>query len=250
MLDPSGRLAADAAGAVVGTVAALHRFPVKSMAGEACDELAIDVRGVIGDRMWAVVDADGKLASGKHGRRFRRMDPVFGLRARTGSDGVPLIEGPTGWSRRADEADDLVSAHFGEPVGVRRESTVPYFDAAALSLVGTATLAAAGRLLGENEAPIDVRRFRCNVVVDTASPWVEEEWLGREVAIGSTRIRVTVRTPRCRMVDIPQDGLPRDGRILRTLADRRGMCLAVYADVVRPGVVRTGDPVRLLEAAA
>lgn len=45
------------------------------------------------------------------------------------------------------------------------------------------------------------------------------------------------------MVDIAQQGLPSHGGVLKTLAAGRDLCLAVYADVVRPGTVRVGDPV-------
>jgi MOSC domain-containing protein len=51
--------------------AALWRYPVKSLAGEACDELSLDDRGVEHDRAWAFVDPEGGIASGKTTRRFR-----------------------------------------------------------------------------------------------------------------------------------------------------------------------------------
>ena len=49
---------------VVGTVAELWRFPVKSMQGSRVDALDLTERGAAGDRGWGVVDpAAGKVLS-------------------------------------------------------------------------------------------------------------------------------------------------------------------------------------------
>ena len=49
------------------------------------------------------------------------------------------------------------------------------------------------------------------------------------------------------MIDIDQDGVKATGRWLRRLGSEREMCLAVYADVRRPGRIGIGD--RLVFAA-
>lgn len=64
-------------------VVEIRRFPVKSMLGEVVAAADAGPRGLTGDRLWAVRDPDGKLGSGKHTRRFRRMPGLFGLRAST-----------------------------------------------------------------------------------------------------------------------------------------------------------------------
>jgi uncharacterized protein YcbX len=81
-------------------------------------------------------------------------------------------------------------------------------------------------------------------VVDTREPFVEETWTG-PVTVGGARLRVVRRVERCRMVDIAQEGLPRQGDWLKCLTDTREMCLAVYLDVESPGTVRVGDEVTL-----
>src|SRR5205814_1592636 len=57
----------------VGLVAGLGRYPIKSLDGEIRHELAFDERGVELDRVWALVDEDGGIASGKTTRRFRKV---------------------------------------------------------------------------------------------------------------------------------------------------------------------------------
>jgi hypothetical protein len=53
----------DRAGQVVGQVAALWRYPVKSMAAEPLDEAEVSWHGVAGDRRWAFI-RDGQVRSG------------------------------------------------------------------------------------------------------------------------------------------------------------------------------------------
>ena len=55
-------------------VVALRRYPVKAMGGESLGLAQVDERGLVGDRWFAVVDADGRFATGKSSRRFRRHD--------------------------------------------------------------------------------------------------------------------------------------------------------------------------------
>jgi hypothetical protein len=49
------------------------------------------------------------------------------------------------------------------------------------------------------------------------------------------------RVPRCRMIDIRQHGAEPGSRWLKSLAQERGMSLAVYADVSQPGRINLGD---------
>lgn len=226
-------------------VAALHCFPVKSMGGVAADRLDVAGQGVVGDRVWAVYDAAGRLASGKHTRRFRRMDPVFALVARPEDEDVVLtLPGGVELVAGRPDTDEALAAHFGEPVRLGREDGVPHQDAAALSLVGTATLAELGRHEGDGRA-LDPRHLRANLVLETDEPYAEDSWAGREVTVGGVRLRVTEPTRRCRMVGVAQVGLePRDG-MLRVVSEQHDLLAGVYAEVLTPGQVALGDAVTL-----
>src|SRR5438094_1080866 len=66
--------------ATVGSVTELWRFPVKSMKGEQLHEVTVTERGVLGDRAYALIDAEtGKVASAKSVKLFPNL---FGCRAR------------------------------------------------------------------------------------------------------------------------------------------------------------------------
>lgn len=224
-------------------VVSLRRYPVKSMGGESLESVVVDARGLLGDRWFAVSDEAGRFASGKDSRRFRRRDAVFDYTART-CDSAVVVTGPwSSWTLGDPGLDTELSRAMGTTVRVTSEGDVPHQDAAAVSLVGTASLDWCARRWGGDPDP---RRLRANVVVATDEPFVEETWAGRGVQVGSTRLFITGRAPRCRMVDIDQDGVVAAGAWLKALGEERDMCLAVYADVAGPGEIRVGDPVRVL----
>ena len=59
---------------VVGPVAGLRRYPVKSMQGEGLDQVSVSERGFLGDRVYALIDKDsGKIGSAKNPRRWPKL---------------------------------------------------------------------------------------------------------------------------------------------------------------------------------
>ncbi len=123
-----------------------------------------------------------------------------------------------------------------------------YFDADELHLLTTATLDELRRR--HPDAGVDVRRYRPNLVVDTApappAGFPEFAWVGRRLCIGGLVVEVPRRTQRCVMITHAQGGLGTDRSVLRTLVLETGHTLGVAGDVVTPGTVRVGDPVELV----
>jgi len=217
----------------------IRRYPVKAMGGESLDSVEIERRGLVGDRAYAVVDGDGKLATGKHSKRFRRRDEVFEFASHTTPEGVRVNGRGTEYVVPGDDLDAALSDTMGDRVRVLPETTTPYFDAGHVSLVGTASLDWCREHLAVDA---DRRRIRPNLVVETDEPFVEETWVG-EVAVGGVLLTPVERIERCRMIDIAQEGLSREGRWLKALTDAREMCLGIYLDVAVPGRVSVGDEV-------
>ena len=139
-----------------------------------------------------------------------------------------------------DAVHAALSGHLGHPVRLAREQEVPHFDDGPVHLVTTASLRQVERAHGR---PVDPVRLRPNLLMDTPGDgFVEDSWVGREVATGSDVVlAVRMRTPRCVMVDLPQPGVTIDGRLLQTSPDLNDTCLGVVADVVRGGTIRIGD---------
>jgi MOSC domain-containing protein len=95
----------------------------------------------------------------------------------------------------------------------------------------------------------EARRFRPNIVISTPEEgegFVENDWLGRTLAIGGTvRLAITEPCQRCVMVTLPQGDLPKDSGILRTAAQHNGVNVGAYALVISGGTIRRGDAVEL-----
>jgi len=226
---------------MVATVVELWRYPVKSLLGEKLDQVEVEERGVVGDRLYAVTDRQGKLGSGKTSHRFRRLDGLFELRARLAGE-QPLVALPDGRELAADdpELDAFLSERYVDELRVSREDTVPHHDAAPLHLLTTSSLEWLARRLPESQ--IDRRRFRPNVLLDDGGEGlVEDAWVGRRFALGGAVIRVVDRTDRCVMTTNPQSELPKDPAVLRVVTEQNDACLGVFAVVEQAGVVRVGD---------
>jgi uncharacterized protein YcbX len=154
--------------------------------------------------------------------------------------------------------DEVVEAALGAAFFNERglPSAVPegsFFDLFPLSVLTTSSLDQLAEL--EPQSRFDARRFRMNVIVDTpANGFVENEWLGRTLAIGDdVQLGVSLPDPRCVMPSLEQEDLPRDPRILKALAQHNRLdvggalypCAGVYAVAEATGTIRVNDSVSL-----
>ena len=111
----------------VGAIAALWRFPVKSMPGERLESAEMTERGIVGDRAYALVEVEtGKVVSAKNPKLGPAM---LGCRAefvespRAGEDPPPLrITLPDGTSStsNAPDVDAVLSGYLGRDVKLAR----------------------------------------------------------------------------------------------------------------------------------
>jgi len=262
----------------VATVAAVYRYPVKSMLGEDLAAAEIDPRGVAGDRAFAVIDpAENRVGSAKIPKKWARL---YEFRAAyhpssNGAASVPQVTFPDGSVVPADspEIDARLSGILGKevrfvstkPEGLRLEAVKPgldaielpetvdfplvnpFFDFAALHIVTSATLGCLRSLYPEGD--FDARRFRPNIVLDTPGEagFLEESWIGKTLAIGDeVRVRIFMNTHRCAATTLPHHGLPNDPDILRTANKHNAGNVGVYATVERTGTVRVGDVVEVV----
>ena len=78
-------------------------------------------------------------------------------------------------------------------------------------------------------------------VANGASGFVENDWIWRTLALGEVQLKIDGPCPRCVMTTLSQGSLPKDADVLRTLVQKNGGNVGVYATVVRGGKVRRGD---------
>jgi uncharacterized protein YcbX len=261
----------------VGTIAALWRYPVKSMMGEELNVSLVTEHGLLGDRAFALVDKEtDKVASAKEPRKWTRL---FDFRAAyvepPAGNGLPpvRITLPDGMvvTNEEDDLDDILSRALGREVafsasapeepsleeywpdieGLDYRDTVTdeampegtFFDAAVVHVLTTGTIDRLRELYPGGR--FETRRFRPNVVVATESgDFVENDWVGRTLDLGDdVRLSVVKPCQRCVMTTLPQYDLPKDPGILRAAAQHNSTNVGVYAAVVRGGAMGRGDRV-------
>jgi hypothetical protein len=153
-----------------------------------------------------------------------------------------VVHGPNGQVRPLADpslAEELAT-RTRRPVRLLRSGR-GFPDAFPVSLISTGTAAAMAA---------DHRRFRPNLLVE-AGAYAEEAWVGRTLQLGAgddaPQIRLDERDERCVMITLDPDTAAADPDVQRTVARDRENCLGVYGTVAREGVVRVGDPVRVVD---
>lgn len=158
----------------------------------------------------------------------------------------PIVELRQVFGREADEPFPDFSIF--PPVIMEFESPPgTYLDAFPVMVMSTSALRSLTEALPDSV--IDVRRFRPTLVVDTGDEpgHPEFSWVGRQVRIGEVVLDVPAPCPRCVMVtrEVTSD-IPADRAVLRHIVRELDQNLGVYANVVQPGTIRTGDTVELI----
>jgi uncharacterized protein len=230
----------------VGRVVALWRYPVKSMASEALDEVEVSWHGLAGDRRWAFVQ-EGLERSGFPWLTIRERSDMWQYRPRFADPAQPnksrtLVRTPDG--RELDVTDGALAEELAAGARVIKQNR-GVFDTSPLSLTTTQSVAGVGSLFG---AELDARRFRPNLLLEATGgePFAEDDWVGSLLEIGEARIRVDLRDERCVMVNVDPFTAERDPAVLKAIAREREACLGVYGSTVTPGRIAVGDPVLLV----
>jgi uncharacterized protein YcbX len=267
----------------VGAIAALHRYPVKSMMGEEINTTRIGPKGLAGDRAFAIADAEtGKIASAKNPSKWPNLFAFRAAFTEALSDSGPLptvrIAFPDGSTICSDEpeVETRLAATLAKPVrflkaapmagsleeywpdieGLARRDEVTdeamptetFFDVGIVHILTTATLSSLSA-----EYPggrFETRRFRPNIVIETApelAGYPEQDWNDMVLAIGSeVKLKITGPCGRCVMTTLAQGDLPKDSGILRTAALKNEARVGAYATVLQGGIILRGDEVVLM----
>jgi uncharacterized protein YcbX len=267
----------------IGIVAAIHRYPVKSMMGEELNAARIGLKGMMGDRVFSLADpATEKIASAKNPSKWPALFAFRATFTRPPEENGALppvrITFPDGSDiLTADKnIEARLSACLGKPVSflsgalgsgtleeywpdieglakrdIVTEEAMPsetFFDCAAVHFLTTATLDSLRGFYPEGR--FESRRFRPNLVIQTP-PEIKgfpenDDWNEKVVAIGNEIIlKITGPCGRCVMTTLPQGDLPGDIGILKTAAKYNQARVGAYAKVVQGGHVRKGDSVQI-----
>ncbi|MCP1624537.1 MOSC domain-containing protein [Pseudomonas nitroreducens] len=263
----------------------LYRYPVKSTAYESLGSVRLDALGLEGDRRWMVVEAaNGRFLTQRllpqMGRIEARWQDGFGallLRAPgmddllvevPGSDenlrGVMIWRDMLQVPDAGDGAAQWLSTFLGREVRLvqmpeqraRQVDTayaepgehVHFADGFPLLLIGQGSLDDLSAKVGR---PLEMLRFRPNLVVTGAAPFAEDGW--KRIRIGEVTFRVAKPCSRCILTTIDPHTGERDAarEPLATLLDYRNVNgEALFGQNLvaeNRGELRLGMPVEVLE---
>ncbi len=211
-------------------LAALWRYPVKSMAGEPLSRTAVSRSGLTGDRIVQVYRANGRVATA------RTCPGLLGHHATLSPSGEPLVDGRP-WTDPSVLED--VRRHVEPGATIARDEADDRFDILPLLVATDGAIAAFGR---------DVRRLRPNLVIGDVQGLAERSWPGRELRIGDVRIGIRSLRSRCVMTTFDPDTRAQDPEVLRDIVRRFGGRLALDSFVIQGGEIMVGQPVELVSS--
>jgi uncharacterized protein len=254
-------------------VAAVWRWPVKSLGGERVPAARLDARGVGGDRAHLVVAADGRALTARQAPRMLRWSAAYpsapGEALDPADPPLPVLTAPDGASWAWDDpalpealARDLApNLSLNPPAGPGQRRPGPAGGAPrrALALARdpwgrpdlpgsvlvttAASLAALGQELGRE---LDVRRFRPNLHLELdAPPFAELGWEGAVLTLrgGDGRavdLRLLHPCARCVIPTRDPDTAARWPELLRHLVARHEQRFGINARVIGHGAVAAG----------
>jgi uncharacterized protein YcbX len=235
---------------VVGHLAGLRRFPVRSLGGETPNECLVSGRGLAGDRIYDVFDVESgsplsELQTPSILRyRVRYLDShVRGseleawMRVRT-PDGAESALSDRAW------LDDL-ARRCGRPVALRLPEPREGDDDAPLHVLSVPTVRFLEQQYG---ASLEPARFRSNLLLDLpdARAFEEDRWIGRRAWIGDVLVEIVRPSEQCIVPVLDAETPERSPGVLNAIVRARGGRLGVQARALSGNRLRVGDPVALV----
>ncbi len=253
-------------------VVRVDRYPVKGMRSIPTKYLWIDKQvGVVGDRKFGIrqrlaggvrtwAPKTSFYAAATHAHMVAET-PFFVVQdARRDLFGMPDLDPQflIALRERLDVDGELV---VQDTRGEYNLCNTDPQEAPTVSILNLATVRALESSL--EGVPLDLRRFRMNIVIDGLPTFEELSWVSgfpgaREFAIGTVRFRAHDACERCAAVDVDPRTGRRDGLLgkpLMRLMESRGyrspqrgtpLVMGILAEPLSSDRIAVGDPVRLI----
>jgi len=247
------------------TVAAIHRYPIKSLSAELLGAAVLAPgRTLAGDRRFALRHGESaydpacpgwhhkrEFAVLVHDEMMARLQTAFDaatgvLRIALAGDVKFVGNVLTDAGRRG--AESVINAVLKD-----RRGPLRLVDAGDVSLtdveppyLSVINLASVRELSEKAGVPLDPMRFRGNLLVEGLTPWAEFDWIGKTMAIGSARLKVVRRIVRCMATAVNPVTAQRDVNTIKTLQDHYGhIDFGLYAEVDAGGAIKPGDTIQV-----
>ncbi len=259
----------------IGTIESIWRYPVKGMRGEEIPHTYTAFTGLMGDRIYGVVAADGDPGHPWHTGRDQEEFVLYKASYKSGEELLLPKELDATYSEWEPGIDPIYPDADAFKVNVETPEGTTYddienpafiedlekttgrslrvhvtqrgqFDARPVSLFSLSAAAKLGEELGMN---IDKRRFRANFYVEWDNqddPYFEFSLVGKTLKIGDRlELAIVERDPRCKMITLDPDTAEASPKVLRNVARNHGGDAGVFAAVLQDGRVNKGDPIFL-----
>ena len=259
----------------LGTIESIWRYPVKSMRGEEVPHIYTAFTGLMGDRIYGVVAADGSPGHPWHTGRNQEELILYNARYQSSDDlllpknldasynewapGIdPIYPDADAFKVSIETPDGKTYDHIEVPAFIADLEKISgrslrihmtqrgQFDARPVSLISLSTAARLGEELGMH---IDKRRFRANFYVEWDNqddPFYEQTLVGKTLKIGDQlELAIVERDPRCTMITLDPDTADSTPKLLQHLARNHDGNAGVFAAVLQRGRVNKGDPIIL-----
>jgi hypothetical protein len=246
------------------SVSELYRYPMKGLAPQSLDHTQLTPGETIPfDRAWAIENGRGRFDPANpqtlpkinflmlmRNERLAALDIDFNEKEQTLTllrDGRSVVKGALNTPLGRQLIEQFMGSFMEQDLrGAPHIVQAPghsFSDVSekCLHIVNLASVRELERALNKD---IDPLRFRANVYIDTESPWVEFDWIDKQLSIGEARLEVYTRTERCAATNVDPETGERDmaipAMLMRTYEHQD---FGVYAKVIEGGVVRVGDTV-------
>ena len=259
----------------------LHIYPVKSARGTSVTRWPVDAFGLARDRRFMLVDTKGRFITQREQPRMTQLGADLtdeGVRLTYPGHGTLTVEHPTHgeagpveiWGESVvghdtgDEAARWLAAWLGQaarlvymhedthrpvhPDYAGETARVSFADGFPFLLIGEASLEDLNARL---PAPIEMVRFRPNLVVTGSTPFAEDTW--RRIRIGDIELDVVKPCARCVIPTLDLTTGQAGKEPLRTLATYRkvGSEVLFGQNLTHrgPGTLSVGDAIEVLSLA-
>jgi len=203
----------------LGIVAALWRYPTKSLRFEALERTEIGERGLPGDRSGALFVASPDHA--RSGKTFRGKEHHL--------------------LHTVAEPEAAISLAALDGVRLEERTDGPFFDSRPVSLIFDRWLAELETVLGMQLDPL---RFRPNIFVRAAGAVANErDLVGKTLRVGEAELRVAEPIERCVTPSYDVQSGERQPQVQRAVVGTRNNVMGIYCTVERAGTVALGDEI-------
>jgi uncharacterized protein YcbX len=255
------------------TVSGLAITPVKATRLRAVDRVWLDRYGARENRRFFLIDEDDQMVNATHLGALNTVVSTYS----DGDRGLSLAF-PDGRVLEDDVTlgDEIVTSFYKEPMPARlvlgewskaisdhvgkqlrlveagEGGAVDRGPTGAVTLISRASLA---RLADQAGRPnVDSRRFRMLIEVDGIAAHEEDGWVGRRLRLGEVLLRAQGHVGRCVITSRHPETGEIDLHTLRILGGYRRhldttepVSFGIYGEIVRPGEIRVGETVTLVE---